>query len=283
MLSWVADPSCPSSSISVFWLVGLAGTGKTTIVKTFCQRVSDDDRFLLASFFASRNSEERRDLYSILHTFAYDLATTSDQIRPHVVSAVREPQEITQQPMHEQMERLLAKPITEAKISRRTIVFAIDGLDECQKSFEVEGGSLIKLLAQALEHQSVKLLVASRQEEGLVNMFQSLSHVSLRLHDIGSELVEADVRRILNAGFAIYGVSELVILDRSNGLLGRIWISWYISRAPCLYMRRLYSSSSERLASRPKNGLIRFWSMEQRPRLIPASRSRKSTLSTWTC
>jgi hypothetical protein len=202
MLSWVAEPSSPSSSISVFWLVGLAGTGKTTIVKTFCQRVSDDNRFLLASFFASRNSEERRDLYSILHTFAYDLATTSDHIRPHVVSAVREPQEITQQPMHEQMERLLAKPITEAKMRGRTIVFAIDGLDECRKSFDVEGGSLIKLLAQALEHQSVKLLVASRQEESLANMFHSLSHVSLRLHDIGSKVVQADVRRILNAGFA---------------------------------------------------------------------------------
>jgi uridine kinase len=103
VLSWVAEPpsSSSSSSISVFWLAGLAGTGKSTIAKTFCKRVSGDKNFLLASFFASRNSVERRDPYSILHTFAYDLAVTSDQLRPHILCAVRAPQDITQQPMRE--------------------------------------------------------------------------------------------------------------------------------------------------------------------------------------
>jgi hypothetical protein len=202
MFSWAAEASSSSSSMSVFWLAGLAGTGKSTIMKTLCQRISDDDRFLLASFFASRNSAERRDPYAILHTFAYELATTSDLIRPHVLSSLRAPQDIMQERMHEQVEQLLAGPIHKAQLLGRTIVFVIDALDECHKSAGVEGGPLIELLAQSLQHQPVKIIVASRQEDTLTNMFYSLGPVSLRLHEIGLSIVEADVRRILNEGFA---------------------------------------------------------------------------------
>jgi hypothetical protein len=108
-----------------------------------------------------------------------------------------------QEPMHEQIKQLLAEPIKKAQLCGRTLVFAIDALDECQKSaVGVEGGPLIELLAQVLQHQPVKLLVTSRQEDSIANMFRSLSHVPLRLHEIASRTVEADIRRILNAGFA---------------------------------------------------------------------------------
>jgi hypothetical protein len=202
MLSWLAEPSSSSSPMSIFWLAGLAGTGKSTIIKTFCQRVSNNNDFLLASFFASRNSAERRDPYRILHTFAHQLAISSDHIRPHVLSAMRAPQDIMQELMLEQIKQLLAGPIEKAQLRGRTIVFAIDALDECQKSADgVEGGPLIELLAQALQHQPVKLLITSRQEESIANMFHSLSHVPLRLHEIASAIVEADIRRIFDAGF----------------------------------------------------------------------------------
>jgi hypothetical protein len=203
MLSWLAEPSSSSSPMSIFWLAGLAGTGKSTIIKTFCQRVSNDNDFLLASFFASRNSAERRDPYRILHTFAHQLALTSDHIRPHVLSAMRAPQDIMQELMLEQIKQLLAGPIEKAQLRGRTIVFAIDALDECQKSASgVEGGPLIELLAQVLQNQPVKLLITSRQEDSITSMFRSLPHVPLRLHEIASATVEEDVRRIFEAGFA---------------------------------------------------------------------------------
>jgi hypothetical protein len=203
MLSWLTEPFSSSSTMSIFWLAGLAGTGKSTIMKTFCQRVSSDDNCLLASFFASRNSAERRDPYHILHTFAYQLAVTNDRICPHVLAAMRAPQDVMQETMHEEIKQLLVVPIEKAQLRGRTIVFAIDALDECQKSAAgVEGGPLIELLAQVLRHQPVRLLVASRQEASIANMFRSLSHVPLRLHKIASAIVEADVRQVLNAGFA---------------------------------------------------------------------------------
>jgi hypothetical protein len=108
-----------------------------------------------------------------------------------------------QEPMHEQIKQLLAEPIEKAKLCGRTIVFVIDALDECQKSaIEVGRGPLIALLAQALQHHPVKLIVTSRQEDSIATMFRSLSHVPLRLHEIPSAIVEEDVRRIFKAGFA---------------------------------------------------------------------------------
>jgi hypothetical protein len=202
ILSWLTDSSSPSSSMSVFWLAGLAGTGKSTIMKTLCQRINNDDRFLLASFFASRNSAERRDPYAILHTFAYELATTSELICPHVLSSLRAPQDIMQERMHEQVEQLLSGPIHKSQPLGRTIVFVIDALDECHKSAGVEGGPLIELLARSLQHLPVKLIVASRQEDTLAKMFRSLGPVSFRLHEIGLAIVEADVRRVFDEGFA---------------------------------------------------------------------------------
>jgi hypothetical protein len=202
MLSWAAEPSHSSSSMSVFWLAGLAGTGKSTIMKTLCQRIDNDDHCLLASFFASRNSAERRDPYAILHTFAYELATTSELICPHVLSSLRAAQDIMQERMHEQVDQLLESPIHKSQPLGRTIVFVIDALDECHKSAGVEGGPLIEFLAQSLQHLPVKLIVASRQEDTLTNMFRSLGPVSLRLHEIGLATVEADVRRVFDEGFA---------------------------------------------------------------------------------
>jgi hypothetical protein len=104
--------------------------------------------------------------------------------------------------MLEQIKQLLAEPIEKAQLRGCTIVFAIDALDECQKSaVGVEGGPLIELLAQVLQNHPVKLLVTSRQEDSITSMFRSLSHVPLRLHEIASAIVEADVRRIFDAGF----------------------------------------------------------------------------------
>jgi hypothetical protein len=202
MLSWAAEASSFPSGMPVFWLAGLAGTGKSTIMKTLCQRIDNDDRFLLASFFASRNSAERRDPYAILHTFAYELATRSELICPHVLSSLRAPQDVMQERMHEQVKQLLAGPMHKSRLLGRTIVFVIDALDECHKSAGVEGGPLVELLAQSLQHLPVKLIVASRQEDSIANMFRSLGPVSLRLHEIGLAIVEADVRRIFDEGFA---------------------------------------------------------------------------------
>jgi hypothetical protein len=213
MATWAKDAS---PNMSIFWLAGLAGTGKSAIARSFCERVVSND-LVLATFFASRNSADRRDPFNILRTFAYELAVAQPQIRAHVLTAIRTPPDIMQRPMKEQIDRLLAQPLSLTLHSGHSLVIAIDALDECNKIGRVEGGNLIPLLAEALRNLPVKLLVTSRQEKSLASMFNSLAHIPLRLHEIASDAVEPDVRRIFDAGFEE--------IRREHELTDKLWPS----------------------------------------------------------
>ena len=57
----------------VFWLNGLAGTGKSTIAQTFAE-ISFADGDLGASFFCSRDFEDRSNLQMVFPTLAFQLA-----------------------------------------------------------------------------------------------------------------------------------------------------------------------------------------------------------------
>ena len=66
---WLKD----ESDHRLFWLNGLAGTRKSTIAQTFAE-VSFADGELGASFFCSRDFEDRSNLQAIFPTLAFQLA-----------------------------------------------------------------------------------------------------------------------------------------------------------------------------------------------------------------
>jgi len=57
----------------VFWLNGLAGTGKSTIAQSFAEIAFAGGK-LGASFFCSRDFEDRSNLQAIIPTLAFQLA-----------------------------------------------------------------------------------------------------------------------------------------------------------------------------------------------------------------
>ena len=66
---WFAN----EGSQRVFWLNGLAGTGKSTIAQSFAETASGNGK-LGASFFCSRDSDDHSDLEKIFPTLAFQLA-----------------------------------------------------------------------------------------------------------------------------------------------------------------------------------------------------------------
>ena len=60
----------------VYWLVGMAGTGKSTILHTLCE-ILDRKNILGGSFFCSRGSENARNARLIVPTLAHALARAS--------------------------------------------------------------------------------------------------------------------------------------------------------------------------------------------------------------
>jgi adenylylsulfate kinase-like enzyme len=123
ILLWAKSPQHQN----VFWLNGLAGTGKSTIAQSITETVANDG-FLGASFFCSRDYIDRRELKNIFPTLAYQLACRYPRFRKRIAGLIKKDPTIAHTSLISQLEDLLAKPLSEENIS---CAIVIDALDEC--------------------------------------------------------------------------------------------------------------------------------------------------------
>jgi WD40 repeat protein len=204
--AWAASPN----SAPCFWLNGLAGTGKSTVARTFCERVSKrkEPPVLLATFFASRQSIDRRKAKNILHTLVYQLALQYSSFRDLVTQVLSEEPDLISRSLNQQVARLLSDPMGHLK-SSNPVILVLDALDECERdSLGREAGQLLPLLARLVGGLGghVKLLVTSRAEPTIREMFDKIQASAstsqvLRLHDIDQGVVRADIHRFLVHSF----------------------------------------------------------------------------------
>jgi Cdc6-like AAA superfamily ATPase len=171
-------------NLSIFWLLGMAGTGKTMIAKTFCERLSKNG-VLASSFFVSRQSTLRKNPYNIIRTIAYDFT----QLHPFVLEAMyqttRERPEISACPMEEQIALLIVEPLAKYQTTSSAVekaVIVIDALDYCDSI--VDTSRFLSLLTSQLASYPIKLLITSRNEKHIHLAFEVISHDSLKLHDL---------------------------------------------------------------------------------------------------
>lgn len=206
MLDW-AD--APTSTFSIYWLAGLAGTGKSTIAMSFCEHIAGQGKFLLLSFFASKSSAERRDPFRMLHTFVRQLADMDRIFCVEVLKRLRDSPSLLTLPVAEQVRLLLTEPLTArpsltSAAADKPLILIIDALDECRTVSNVEGHGLVPHLATAFHGLPIKLVVTSRLEDHITQMFDRVSaaQTPFLLHNIDDTEVAADVNKILEKGFA---------------------------------------------------------------------------------
>ena len=187
---WTEDPDRPP----VFWLNGLAGTGKSTIAQTVAERVFANGR-LGASFFCSRGVEDRSNLQLIFPTLAFQLAQMYPNFRSSLVPLLQSNPDIVHESLHDQMQRLLVEPLRRANIST-TIV--IDALDEC-KDKDPESAILLVLGKLVSEIPRVKFFITSRPETHISSGFRGSllkdSTHAFILHEVEPCIVDNNIRR----------------------------------------------------------------------------------------
>jgi len=126
----------------IYWLNGLAGTGKSTIAQTIAERVFADGQ-LGATFFCSRNFEDRSTLQLIFPTIAVQLARKYTEFRFTFAPLVQSNQGIAYESLYNQMNKLIVQPLRESTIST---VIVIDALDECKD--EDPASEILSVLAE---------------------------------------------------------------------------------------------------------------------------------------
>jgi hypothetical protein len=208
--AWAQSTSGPG----VFWLNGLAGTGKSTVALTVCRRFAEKG-LLGASFFIARQVPERRDAMNIIRTIAYRLARSNASLADLVSQELDDSPELaSSRPVHEMVSKLIVTPVR-ASMERPIAVIVLDALDECDEdSRGQQGGELLPLLIRGLLQLSgrLKLLVTSRAERTISRMFDAASDTTQRsvvqLHDLDQAMVREDIHTYVRRSFSDIALSR---------------------------------------------------------------------------
>ncbi|KAF3908503.1 hypothetical protein ABW21_db0205184 [Orbilia brochopaga] len=183
---WAADPQ----GKSIFWLVGRAGTGKSTISRTVA-RLLQEKGWLGPSFFFKRGEADRSRSALFFTTIAHQLAIQSRYLAFHIQQAVQNDPDIHRRALREQYDKLIFQPLSKFKSASRShkarLVLLIDALDECDQKEDVK--LIIQLLSHLTitENTGVRIFLTSRPELPIRPTFKRLpdnTYKSIILHDV---------------------------------------------------------------------------------------------------
>ena len=202
----------------VFWLNGLAGTGKSTITQTFAE-ISFAGGKLGASFFCSRDFEDRSNLHAIFPTIAFQLAYRYPLFREQLLRVLKAAPGIGRESLCSQMERVIVEPLKATRI--RTLII-IDALDECKD--EEPASAILSVLSRYVDKiPRVKFFITGRPEPRIRSGFRlrSLRPITevLRLHDVERSSVDSDIKLFFKTQLS--GIAE----TRSDDSFAEDWPS----------------------------------------------------------
>ncbi|KAJ0129325.1 hypothetical protein HZ326_27577 [Fusarium oxysporum f. sp. albedinis] len=197
---WIDDPK----SKTVFWLNGMAGTGKSTIARTVAHSRSKRGD-LGASFFIKRGEIDRGTLNKLMSTLAHQLAFSIPGVAFFIKKALDTNPAIVGKSMKEQFEKLIQEPLSEAAATATapsSVVMVIDALDECDQEADIR--LLINIFSQAKTlRPHLRVFLTSRPELPIRLGFSEVqgSYQDLVLHDIPTQIVEHDIIVFLDDEF----------------------------------------------------------------------------------
>lgn len=182
----------------VFWLHGLAGTGKSSISKTVAmcldkgwvmgtEDVLPRGTYLGASFFLKQGDSKRNHLLEFFPTIAVLLAQQSPALKKHVASAIQNDRTIPKKLLSEQLDKLILKPLIELEgetpLPIRLFV-VVDALDECKDKASTQ--EMLRLLPRlaSLKRVQIRIFITSRPLDHIKDAMPSAVVESVTLEKI---------------------------------------------------------------------------------------------------
>jgi len=194
------------STETIFWLSGMAGTGKSTIARTIAQSLRNNSQ-LAASFFFSRGQGDLGHAGKFFSTLAYQMAIAFPKIGEHISKAIRDQPDITHKAMFEQYDKLIIGPIRESRansLQYPRCIIVVDALDECSYQQDIE--LILRLFASTSDMNQLKLRIflTSRPDNPIPLGFREMSsivHRDLTLHHVPRSIVEEDILKFMKHKF----------------------------------------------------------------------------------
>ncbi|KAF8536545.1 hypothetical protein BDD12DRAFT_889903 [Trichophaea hybrida] len=200
IMTWSKDPR----GACIFWLNGIAGTGKSTIGRTVARTWHNQNR-LGASFFFSKGRGDLGHAAKLFTSLTTQLAIALPAIKPYVCKAIEEIPDIFQRGLADQWKYLILQPLTnhptEVLPQSEIFMLVIDALDECQGDNDTR--LILRLLAEAKTLNAVRLriFITSRPEIPTRLGFSAMpgaAHQDFVLHNISQSIIEHDISILLH-------------------------------------------------------------------------------------
>ena len=191
---WTDDPygKC------IFWLCGMAGTGKSTISRTVSDTLHKQRR-LGASFFFKRGESDRANAYRFFPAIAIQLADIVPSLGQSIAEALEADSLLCDRNLQEQFDKLLAQPLANVApgaIRSSTLIIVIDALDECNRENDIR--IILRLLArlQGISWLQPRVFVTSRPDLpiklGFFDMHRDL-HEDVILEQVQATTIRNDL------------------------------------------------------------------------------------------
>lgn len=193
---WVKAPD----SKAVFWLNGMAGTGKSTIARTVASQAAESGR-LGASFFFKRGEGDRSGTSKFFSTIAAQLARKEPSFAFQLRLVFERDFNICDGSLQRQFAKLIVDPLSEAFKRHlkegRIMVVVVDALDECDSEANVK--QIITLLSRVNDFlpPSIRLRIfaTSRPDIPIRLGFNAVSgtYKDFVLHEVPDWVIQEDL------------------------------------------------------------------------------------------
>ena len=204
---WAND----NATTRVYWLNGMAGTGKTTIAYSFSEILNDNES-LGGTFFSSHLRVDTSDARCIIPTICLQLAARKYlPSLPHLIlDVVEDNPDCRSWKIGKQFQNFIVKPLTAAFRDTSKIVspvIVLDALDECS-----DQSLVAELLSVILRHSKslpVKFFITSRPEIRVKESFaRPWTHSNFILHEVEKEIVQADIELYIKRWLSMHTSSH---------------------------------------------------------------------------
>src|ERR1700719_4604038 len=183
----------------IFWINGVAGSGKTTIAYTaaeFCE----DKGILAASFFCSRDNADCSNLKLVFTTIAYQLGQFCPEFKASLSEVIRSDPDVVYSSVSYQLEKIIVGPLLAMRNRFPPSVIVIDALDECK-----DDNSTSTILASLSQHIyklfPLQFLITSRPILQITGAFQHplLNNTTrpMILHEVRLDVIKSDIQYYL--------------------------------------------------------------------------------------
>ncbi|KAK1245488.1 hypothetical protein MKX08_005117 [Trichoderma sp. CBMAI-0020] len=218
---WAQEPK----GRRIYWLCGMAGTGKSTICRTVSHHLTSLN-IVTASFFFKKGDNDRDKSSALFTTIVKQLVEhLPTEMASNVKKALQDNPSIGDKMLSKQFEKLVLEPLQNCTTLPPVIVVVLDALDECED--QASAAKIIELLPsiEKIASTSFKVLVASRPECHIQKSFAQLEskYHEIFLYEALHEVADKDIRSDISI-FLVYQLRQ--IRDRYNLTHSRLATDW---------------------------------------------------------